>query len=61
MNNFRYALNKVKRNTLERNVLAALRSSNPNFEQYVSAHRYPTVPKIVLYSSLAGSDAFLQK
>ena len=61
MNNFRYTLNKVKRNSLERSALSVLRASNPNFEQYVSAHRYPTVPKIVLYSSLAGSDSFLQK
>lgn len=32
----------------------------PGLEQSISAHRFPVLPKIVLYSSLASSESFLR-
>jgi hypothetical protein len=61
MNNFRYMARKWQRDTLERSVIASLRSTYPQLEQHISSYRYPTLPKIVLYSSAASSESFLRK
>jgi hypothetical protein len=55
MNNFRYMARKWHRDTLERNALTAIRRVLPDAENYISSHRYPVLPKIVLYSSAASS------
>ncbi len=52
---------KWQRDTLERSVIASLRSTYPQLEQHISSYRYPTLPKIVLYSSAASSESFLRK
>lgn len=61
MNNFKYVARKWHRDTLECNALAAVRAVYPNVEQCISSHRYPVLPKIVLYSSAASSESFLRK
>lgn len=61
MNNLKNMLDKAARNGLETNILKQVKSTFPNVEQYISAHRYPVLPKIVLYSSSANSEAYLRK
>lgn len=61
MNNFVNFARKFKRGGLERRAVWAADNALPHVEQYISSHRYPVLPKIVVYSSLASSDAFLQK
>jgi hypothetical protein len=61
MNNFRYMARKWHRDTLERNIIYNLKSAYPGLEQHISSHRYPVLPKIVLYSSAASSESFLRK
>jgi hypothetical protein len=60
MNNFVNVARKVNRNSLERTVVSRLAGKYPGLEQSISAHRFPVLPKIVLYSSLASSESFLR-
>lgn len=61
MNNFRFMARKWQRDTLERNIISTLKGTYPGLEEYISSHRYPVLPKIVLYSSAASSESFLRK
>ena len=61
MNNFINFAKKQQRNGLERGILAEIRKTYPHAEQYLSGHRYPTLPKIVVYSASSSSDSFLQR
>jgi len=61
MNNFRNFSRKYDRSVLERTVLSKLRSAYPNLEHSIAAHRFPTLPKIILYSSAANSEESLKK
>jgi len=61
MNNFRNFSLKYNRNCLERGIISRVKKFYPNVEQYISAHRFPVLPKIVVYSSSASSETFLQK
>lgn len=61
MNNFRYISRKWHRDTLERNAVAVAKAAFPNVEQYIASSRYPTLPKIVVYSSSVSGESFLRK
>lgn len=61
MNNYLQAVKYLKRAGLERTVVSAANKAIPNIEQYIAAHRYPTLPKIVIYSASASSDSFLNR
>jgi len=61
MNNAINMLRKAKRNALERSVISAVNSQLPNVEQYIASHRYPTLPKIVVYSAASQANSFLER
>ena len=61
MNNAINMLRKAKRNALERSVISAVNSQLPNVEQYIASHRYPTLPKIVVYSAASQATSFLER
>ena len=61
MNNFINFSKKMQRNTLERSIISAANKQIPNIEQYIGAHRYPVLPKIVVYSAAANANSFLEK
>lgn len=61
MNNGINMLRKAKRNGLERRVLSAVNKQIPNVEQYIASHRYPALPKIVVYSAASQANSFLEK
>ena len=60
MNNFINFSRKMQRNTLERRIISELNKKLPNLEQNIASHRYPTLPKIVVYSAV-NSNTFLDK
>lgn len=61
MNNAINVLRKLKRNNLERDVIRQVKKEIPNVEQYISTHRYPVLPKIVVYSAASQANSFLEK
>jgi hypothetical protein len=61
MNNFINVARKLQRNSLERGIISSAGHRLPNIEQYISAHRFPTLPKIVVYSSVGHLDTLLSK
>lgn len=61
MNNFINFGKWFQRGQLERKVISRLNKNYPNVEQNIAAHRYPTLPKIVVYSASTSSDSFLKK
>ena len=61
MNNFINFSRKMQRARLERTVMAQSKELIPNVEQYLASHRFPTMPKIVVYSASSHSDSFLNK
>ena len=61
MNNFINFARKFERGRLEQTIISQANKHNPNLEQYISAHRYPILPKIVVYSAASQSDSFINK
>ena len=61
MNNAINVLRKIKRDNLERGVVSAINKHIPNVEQYIASHRYPALPKIVVYSAASQANSFLEK
>ena len=61
MNNFINFSKWFNRGQLERRVISKLNKHYPNLEQNIGMHRYPTLPKIVVYSASTSSDSFLKK
>ena len=61
MNNGINMFRKMMRDNLERRVLNEVNKQIPNVEQYIASHRYPTLPKIVVYSAASQANSFLEK
>jgi hypothetical protein len=60
MKNYRAMSRKVARECLERDSISIVNKQFPNVEQYISKYRFPTLPKIVVYSTYASTDKYLQ-
>ena len=61
MNKFTSLAQKAHRSGLERSVIADARRHIPHIEQFISLHRFPVMPKIVVYSAAVNVDSFLNK
>lgn len=52
---------KLVRDTLEQSVIRQYKKQNLNYDQYVNRLRFPTVPKIVVYSHAQGLESYLEQ
>ena len=55
----RAVLQKYLRGTLEQTVIKGYKKQHLNYDQYVNRIRFPSVPKIIVYSQTKDVDNFL--
>lgn len=52
---------KLVRDTVEQSVIRKYKKQHLNFDQYVNRLRFPTLPRIVVYSHTQGVDSYLEQ
>ena len=52
---------KLVRDTVEQSVIRKYKKQNLNYDQYISRLRFPTLPRIVVYSHTQGVDSYLEQ
>lgn len=57
----RASWNKLVRDTVEQQVVRKYKKQNLNFDQYLGRVRFPTIPRIVVFSQAQGVDSYLEK
>ena len=55
----RASWNKLVRDTLEQSVIRRYKKQNLNFDQYLSRVRFPSIPRIVVFSHSQAIDNYL--
>ncbi len=55
------AWQKLVRDTVEQTVVRKYKKVNPNFDQYINRLRFPSIPRIVVYSHSQGIDNYLEQ
>ena len=50
---------KFLRDTVEQTVINGYKKQHLNYDQYISRIRFPSLPRIVVYSQTKGVDNFL--
>lgn len=50
---------KMVRDTLEQSVIRRYKKQNLNYDQYINRLRFPSIPRIVVYSNAQGLDSYL--
>jgi hypothetical protein len=53
--------NKIMRGNGQNQLINQLRRQSPNYDQYLAKHRFPSFPKIVLYTSESNPSRYLDK
>jgi hypothetical protein len=54
-------IRKTLRQGMERRIAGRYNKTAPNFDQYVSRHRFPLLPKIVVYSNIQSPQTYLDQ
>lgn len=52
---------KLVRDTVEQSVIRKYKKQNLNYDQYITRLRFPTIPRIVVYSHAQGLDSYLEQ
>lgn len=52
---------KLVRDTLEQKVISQYKKQSPNYDQYINRLRFPSSPKVVVYSHAQGVESYLEK
>lgn len=57
----RASWNKLVRDTLETSVLSKFKQQSPNVDQYINRLRFPSVPRIIIYTNVQGAENYLDR
>ena len=57
----RASWNKLVRDTLEQSVIRRYKKQNLNFDQYLSRVRFPSIPRIIVFSHSQAIDNYLEQ
>ena len=55
------AWKKIVRDTLEQTVIRKYKQQHLNFDQYITRIRFPSIPRIVVYSQSQGVENYLEQ